>query len=359
MRRLYSKVDVSPHSYERYLFDLVMSSENEFSLSCERTGREAAAGRYLKDIAMKDIEVIRGLFALAPHFNIFSGSIGDTAARFISQAPDELVCFLAGEYHTRGCGALYGSQAFMWDGGAVKVGAPDDISFDSLIGYERQKGRIISNTKAFAAGKPYNNILLFGDRGTGKSSCVKAAFNMFRGEGIRIIELPAGSITHIRSAMEFMRSRGFKFILFLDDLSFEENEYGFRELKAQLEGSLERQPDNVVIYATSNRFHIVKENISDNAGISNEIHLNDTIQEKLSLSDRFGITITFDTPGPEEYLHIAGELLAREGMYIDPDILREQAYRWELSNHGRSGRSASQFVKAVAGGMDGYMDITR
>jgi predicted AAA+ superfamily ATPase len=259
---------------------------------------------------------------------------------------------LAFLYHENGCGALSSSEAYAWEGGIVNLYEPDRVVFDDLIGYEHHKKRIINNTKAFLEGKPCNNILLFGDRGTGKSSCVKATFNMFKNSRLRIIELSKRNISQIQDVMDFIRNRGMKFILFLDDLSFEETEVEYKELKAQLEGGLESQPANVVIYATSNRFHIVRETQSDNTGIKDDIHLNDAIQEKLSLSDRFGITITFDTPSPKEYLNIVRRLLERNDMTADEALLKKLAYRWEIANHGRSGRSAVQFVKSVMGRID-------
>jgi uncharacterized protein len=352
MRHIYSKTDVSPFSYEEYLFDLMMSSENEFSLKCEKSGQRALCNMYLTDVVKKDIGIIRNLFAASPVFNMFDKRSGDISGRFTENNADELLRYLADLYYKNGCGPLQRSAAYIWNKGIDAVRTPDEVSFDSLIGYEYHKRKIINNTNAFIVGKPYNNILLFGDRGTGKSSCVKAAFNMFKDQRIRIVELSKSSIAQIQDAMEFMGSRGFKFILFLDDLSFEENEYGYKELKAHLEGGLECQPDNVVIYATSNRFHIVREAASDNTDVSDEMHLSDAIQEKLSLSDRFGITITFDTPSPKEYINIVKELLAREGIEIEPETMKRLAYRWEISNHGRSGRSAAQFVRSVAGNID-------
>jgi uncharacterized protein len=352
MRQIYSKTDVSPFSYEGYLFDLIMSSENEFSLKCEKSGRRALENTYLTEIVKKDMDIIRDLFKASPRFNMFDKRSGDISVRFTESTSDELLRYLADEYYINGCGPLHRSAAYIWNNGIDAVRMPDKVNFDSLIGYEYHKRKIINNTNAFIHGKPYNNILLFGDRGTGKSSCVKAAFNMFKNQRIRIVELSKSSVEQIQDAMEYMGSRGFKFILFLDDLSFEENEYGYKELKAHLEGGLECQPDNVVIYATSNRFHIVREAASDNADVSDEMHLSDAIQEKLSLSDRFGITITFDTPSPKDYINIVKELLAREGIDIEPETMKRLACRWEISNHGRSGRSASQFVRSVAGSID-------
>jgi len=352
MRRVYPKVGLIPHAFETYIEQAVLSSANRFSLLCEKIGTKALDDSFLVNVVKEDIKIIRGLFEISGKLDFNDGKPGETAGRYLSEGPGDILKYLAEYYYINGCGEPNSSGAYLWDNGIVNVSEPDRVSFDDLIGYEYHKRIIINNTRAFVEDRPFNNILLFGDRGTGKSSCVKAAFNMFKSRRVRIIELSKSCVSQIQDVMKFVRDRGLRFILFLDDLSFEETEYEYKELKAHLEGGLESQPSNVVIYATSNRFHIVRETSQDNLDIKNEIHLNDAIQEKLSLSDRFGITITFDTPNPGQYIDIVEKLLARQGVSADPQKVKTLARRWEIANHGRSGRSAVQFVKAVAGEID-------
>ena len=352
LRNVYRKIGVSPDSCEKYIYDLILSSENEFSLSCEKYGREVIENRFLISVVENDIDVFKELFSFCIKLDRQNEAISELSKFFLKNPNDKIIGCLADTYFRRGCGDLHRSSAYIWDGGLRNVPKPDDVLFDDLIGYNYHKNKIINNTKAFVAGKQFNNVLLFGDRGTGKSSCVKAAFNMFKDQRVRIIEISKSKISQIQDLMQYLGRRGLKFILFMDDLSFEENEYDYKVLKAHLEGGVECQPQNVVIYATSNRMHIVKEAMTDNTGISNEIHLNDVIQEKLSLSERFGITITFDTPSPKDYINIVKELLLREKIKADMNTVQVLAYRWELANHGRSGRSAVQFVKSIIAEID-------
>lgn len=352
LRRIYKQNIVSPHAYEEYLEKKLLSAVNRFSLLCEKQGIKTLEDDYLVMTVKNDLDIIKKLFLLAPDFDLSDKGTGPIARFYIDNSTVHIIEELMKSYYQNGCGELYESLAYAWDGGIINIHEPDLVMFDDLVGYDHHKRKIINNTNAFIEGKPYNNILLFGDRGTGKSSCVKAAFNMFKSSRLRIIELSKKNISQIQDVMDFSRKRGFDFILFLDDLSFEDTEYEYKELKAHLEGGLLSQPENVVIYATSNRFHIVRETQKDNTGITDDIHLNDAIQEKLSLSDRFGITITFDTPTPKEYLNIVKKLLERNNKDADEAVLKKLAFRWEIANHGRSGRSAVQFVKSVIGRID-------
>jgi len=221
----------------------------------------------------------------------------------------------------------------------------DHITFDDLIGYEEQKERIIQNTRQLSAGAATNNILLYGDRGTGKSSMVKAAASAFASEGVRLIGIRREQFRDIPALCETIGSLPQKFIIFVDDLSFEEHETEYKHMKALLEGGVRIQPENVVIYATSNRRHLVTERFSDVDGLNQR----DTAEEKLSLSDRFGITLTFIAPSQKEYLRIVRTLAVRAGLDIDREALERMAIRWAMRGNGMSGRTAKQFIRDLTG----------
>ena len=226
-------------------------------------------------------------------------------------------------------------------GELIGVSNTDDITFDSLVGIEYQKQVLIDNTKAFVSGKAANNVLLFGDRGTGKSSSVKALLNMFCDDGLRIIEMPKHCIKDIPSLSKVLAESPNKYIIFLDDLTFESHETEYRALKVAMEGQLQANPTNVLIYATSNRRHLIRENWSDREG--GEIHVNDQMQETLSLSERFGISLVFSAPNQKEYLNIVSEMLKKHNIQMNADIEKE-AVVWQMNYGGRSARCAKQFV---------------
>jgi len=211
----------------------------------------------------------------------------------------------------------------------------------ALVGIEYQKQVLIDNTKAFVSGKAANNVLLFGDRGTGKSSSVKALLNMFCDDGLRIIEMPKHCIKDIPSLSKVLAESPNKYIIFLDDLTFESHETEYRALKVAMEGQLQANPTNVLIYATSNRRHLIRENWSDREG--GEIHVNDQMQETLSLSERFGISLVFSAPNQKEYLNIVSEMLKKHNIQMNADIEKE-AVVWQMNYGGRSARCAKQFV---------------
>lgn len=264
------------------------------------------------------------------------------------------------EFHKKnGCGIFAKYKAFIWqcsDGATkyVPVKNPDPVRLTDLIDYESERYEVIKNTEYFLKGLPANNVLLYGDRGTGKSSTVKAILNEYHTHGLRVIEIPKNNLVDFQLIVGSLGSRNQKFILFVDDLAFEDNEENYTALKAVLEGSLETKPDNVLIYATSNRRHLIKEKFSDRAGLQygekdDEVRAYDTIQEKLSLSDRFGITVVFSSPDKSRYLHIIEELAARNGLNIDKDELHKEALKWELWYNGRSPRTAQQFITWLKG----------
>ncbi len=264
---------------------------------------------------------------------------------------------LLAHYATAGAGLFAHYLAFRWvraggRGELVGIAHPDPVRLDDLFGYDGERRLLLQNTEQFLAGFPANNILLYGDRGTGKSSTIKALLNEYGERGLRLIEVPRELLGDYSQICNLVRDRREKFILFVDDLSFDEHETSYKGLKAILEGSLEAKPSNLLLYATSNRRHLVQERFSDRHGAANdgdEIHSQDTAQEKLSLSDRFGITITFLAPDQDRYLAIVAALAAQRGLRLAAEELRARALAWAARHNGRSGRSARQFVDHLSG----------
>ena len=220
------------------------------------------------------------------------------------------------------------------------------VKLDDLVGYDIAKQKLIENTEAFVSGRRANNCLLFGDAGTGKSSSIKAIANMYYDRGLRIIEIYKHQFKDLNDVIAQIKNRNYKFIIYMDDLSFEEFEVEYKYLKAVIEGGLEKKPKNVLIYATSNRRHLVNERFSDR---DDALHKSDTMQEKLSLVSRFGCTIYFGLPEKKEYQEIVLELAGREGIDMDKEELLLEANKWEVAHGGRSGRCARQFIDYLLG----------
>lgn len=260
---------------------------------------------------------------------------------------------LANEYAKRtknigkyGYGIYAKNHMFRINGGKiVPVLHPDETMLSDLIGYEREKKTVLDNTKALLEGRAAANILLTGDAGTGKSSTVKAVANELYKEGLRIIEMRKEQLREIPVILDELSDNPLKFILFIDDLSFQKDDDNFSALKAILEGSVSAKSKNVVIYATSNRRHLVKEKFSDREG--DDVHFNDTVQEIISLSDRFGIHITFNKPNKETYLDIVRSLADKKGIKYNPDELEIKAEQFALEKGSRSARAAKQFVESI------------
>ena len=226
---------------------------------------------------------------------------------------------------------------------------PDPVKLNDLIGYEEERKAVVENTVHFLKGYNANNVLLYGDRGTGKSSTVKALLNEFESLGLKMIEVPKAYLSDFPKIISKIRNRPHKFILFVDDLAFEDSEESYTALKAILEGGLESKPNNVVIYTTSNRRHLIKEKFSDRSGLSSgsiddEVRSADAIQEKLSLSDRFGITVTFSSPDKLRYLQIVDGLAKIKKLNVDTALLHKEALKWEHWQNGISPRTARQFI---------------
>lgn len=242
--------------------------------------------------------------------------------------------------------------AFRWEkrgetGYLAPVEHPHLFDLDDLVGVDDAKNEVVRNTAQFVAGLPANNVLLWGERGTGKSSCIKGLLRLFSQKGLRLVEVQKQDLLHITQILPILRGRPWRFILFCDDLSFDEGEASYRELKAILEGGIEARPENVLLYATSNRRHLMPEPMNDNLG--KEIHPEEAISEKLSLADRFGLTLSFYPFSQEVYLAIVEHYANRMGLTIDRDELRKEALRWALFKGQRSGRSARQFMDDLAG----------
>lgn len=250
-------------------------------------------------------------------------------------------------YHQQnGYGIFAKYDVCRWRDGLEGVENPDPISLESLIGYQLQREMVIKNTKSLLEGRRSNNILLYGDRGTGKSSTVKAVFNQFKDQGLRLIELTVNQIHYFPEVLAGL-CPWLKYIIFIDDLAFETKDRDYTSAKALLEGSANALHQNVVVYATSNRRHLVSEYFADRGG---EVHTADSIEETLSLADRFGVTITFLSPSREEYYNIIYSMLDMETLGMTKEEVNKLAQKWEMLYNGRSGRTAVQFVRALQSG---------
>ena len=225
------------------------------------------------------------------------------------------------------------------------------MQLDDLVGYEIAKKKLIDNTEAFVSGKRANNCLLFGDAGTGKSSSIKGILNQYYDRGLRIIEVYKHQFQHLNDVIAQIKNRNYKFIIYMDDLSFEEFEIEYKYLKAVIEGGLEKKPDNILIYATSNRRHLVREKFSDKEERRDDLHASDTVQEKLSLVSRFGVSIFFCAPDKKEFQKIVKVLAERYQIKMPEEELLLEANKWELSHGGLSGRTAQQFIDYLCGKM--------
>jgi predicted AAA+ superfamily ATPase len=364
--------------WQSHVCSLVAGSENVFSLMAERG--ELTDG--LIGLAAREAPVLRGLYladwprleaeaecqprcvadmpaagrAAATPGGSHAGPVGGgrAPAAKLQALRGALTCadgrraaeMLADCYHREGSGIFARSDAFQWKaGGLAEVGRHDPVTFDDLIGYGRQKAKLIENVSLFVGGAAGTNMLLYGDRGTGKSSSVKALLNMFAHRKLRLVALPKDEIGALPELMDALAGRGMRFIIFIDDLSFEENETGYKSFKSALEGGAAPQPPNTLVCVTSNRRNIIKEVWGDREGLE-DVNRNDSIQEKRSLADRFGVVVTYSAPDKAEYLDIVRGIAAKEGLDADLETLAGEAMKWEIRQGGRSGRAARQFVRS-------------
>ena len=250
-------------------------------------------------------------------------------------------------YRANGAGLFARHRAFLWEDGALcPVEQPDCPGADEMLGYELQRNRVIANTRAMLEGNLVNNVLLYGDSGTGKSATVKNLLTLPGFEALRLIEVQKEGLADLPRLIRTLGGRRLKFILFIDDLAFDQDDKTYSALKTILEGGLERRPANVAVYATSNRRHLVREVWSDRSDIEHDgdIHRSDTMEEKLSLASRFGLQIFYPAPTFEEYQQIVSALSEKAGTDLSPEQLRAAAATWQVRSGSRSGRTARQFV---------------
>lgn len=270
---------------------------------------------------------------------------------------DEIFELVTGFYKAYGVGMFGLNKAFRFSSDAEghinfqPINNMEKVMLNDLVGYEIQKKKLVDNTKAFVDGKKANNVLLFGDSGTGKSTSIKAIVNEFYDQGLRMIEIYKHQFKDLSNVIAAIKNRNYKFIIYMDDLSFEEFEIEYKFLKAVIEGGVETKPDNILIYATSNRRHLIKEtwNDRDDVQTDNGMHRSDTMQEKLSLVNRFGVTINYSKPSQKEYFNIVIELARKSGVNMSDEQLCTEANKWELSHGGISGRTAQQFINYCLG----------
>ena len=345
--------------WHNYLTYFLLSNENVFSLSCER--REASEYS-LKFLAEHDFDIFMRLFSFSDtvmelnYIKEFSEKIINTSpiiqlSEKLANAfnSEEFFEYITDFYKKFGVGIFAFNKAFRINENSL-IPVPDknigSVKFNDIVGYEIQKRELISNTEAFLAGRPANNVLLYGDGGTGKSTSVKALLNEYFEDGLRVVEIYKHQFRDILKLTEALRKRNYKFIIFIDDLSFEEHEIEYKYLKAVIEGGIETKPDNVLIYATSNRRHIIRETWNDRSDMEHngDIHRSDTVEEKLSLASRFGIAINYSAPTREEYHEIVLKLAEKSGLKFNRDDLLKAADTWEIRHGGKSGRAARQFI---------------
>ena len=369
--------------WQDYLTFLLLTTENSFSLTAERVG--VSDGSILH-FAMADLAVFRRL--LCWDFSSFEAALGldcfqvlthyraiakpeksyyrsvsalvRKTSRALAQAESTEAFFriVTTCYRDYGVGMFGLNRAFRIRSGAdggvtfLPINNTDKTMLSDLVGYELQKRELVRNTEAFLRGQPANNVLLYGDAGTGKSSCVKALLNEYYDDGLRMIEIYKHQFHDLSAVIAAIKQRHYRFIIYIDDLSFEESEMEYKFLKAVIEGGVETRPDNILIYATSNRRHLVQETWKDRDDMETrgDIHHSDTMEEKLSLSARFGVTINFSIPNRQQYHEIVQALAARQlPRPMDEAELLRLADRWEIRHGGVSGRTAQQFIHYLAG----------
>lgn len=366
--------------WHNYLAFLLVMDENPFTLVSEKVGANDGS---VNCFAKSDFEIFRRLFAydfspietalgidcfsvitdykaVVKKEQIYNKSVSEKVQALSEQIEnaagvDDIYRIVTDFYKAYGVGMFGLNKAFAVereDGGILKaITNTGDMTLDTLIGYESQKQKIVENTEAFVQGRRANNVLLYGDAGTGKSTCIKAVLNQYYDRGLRMIEVYKHQFKDLTDIIAYIKNRNYKFIIYMDDLSFEEFEIEYKYLKAVIEGGLEAKPDNVLIYATSNRRHLIRETWSDRSDMSqDELHRSDTMQEKLSLAARFGVSVFFGRPENKQFYDIVLGLAKREPrIQMSEEELRLAANRWELSHGGKSGRAAKQLIDYLLG----------
>ena len=367
--------------WDNYLAYLLAMTETPFTLVSEKTGANDGS---VNEFAKNDFKIFRELFdydfapmekelgitcfsiienysAVTKQERIFNKEVSEKVQELSTaiektQDVDELYAVITDFYKRYGVGMFGLNKAFRISEDPeedllIPITNTSSVVLDDLVGYEIQKKQLIENTEAFIEGRTANNVLLYGDAGTGKSTSVKAILNQYYGRGLRMIEVYKHQFKDLSRIISRIKNRNYRFIIYMDDLSFEEFEIEYKYLKAVIEGGLEPNPDNVLIYATSNRRHLIRETWSDkNDASKDELHHNDTVEEKLSLANRFGVRIGYFKPSPQEFQNIVRVLASRyPQIKISEQELLLKANQWELRHGGFSGRTAQQFINYIAG----------
>lgn len=378
-----TKFGFDKNLWHNYLTYLIITDENPFSLTYEKAGKQEGT---VNTFAINDFTVFKNLFdfdfspiesaldincfsvltdyhAISKREQIYNKNVSEkvrSLSERIALAADGAEVFdaVADFYRDFGVG-MYGlNKAFRLEGdedtgiSMRPISNMEPVSLEHLVGYELQKQKLVENTEAFVKGKAANNVLLYGDSGTGKSTSIKAIVNKYYDSGLRMIEIYKHQFRYLSRIISEVKNRNYRFIIYMDDLSFEESEIEYKYLKAIIEGGVETKPDNVLIYATSNRRHLIKETWNDrtDSEINGDIHRSETIEEKLSLVNRFGLSIGYMKPSRDEFDTIVMELVERQGnINMTREEILLEAHRWELRNGGISGRTAQQFVNHLSG----------
>ena len=368
--------------WHNYLTFILLTNENSFSMTSEKVGANDGTvnhfakadfavfkklfdfdfGPIEKDLGIDCFTTVCNYHSIPKKERMYNRNVSERVQEIsekIEKAADaeEIFTIVTDFYKAYGVGMFGLNRAFRirhLDDGVefLPINNTDRVMLNDLIGYEIQKKKLIDNTEAFVKGLPANNVLLCGDAGTGKSTSIKALLNEYYGQGLRMIEIYKHQFQDLSSIIAQVKNRNYRFIIYMDDLSFEDFEIEYKFLKAVIEGGMETRPDNVLIYATSNRRHLIKESWSDRNDMENEngMHRSDTMQEKLSLVARFGVTIYYGKPSQKEYFTIVKELRKRyPSITLTDEELCAEANKWELSHGGISGRTAQQFINYMAG----------
>lgn len=370
--------------WHNYLTFYLITNENPFSLTCEKVGANDGS---VNEFAKNDFKVFMNLFNY--DFRPIEAALGINCFSLISdykaivkkelmynknvsekvqalslkletaKDENEFFNYVTDFYKAYGVGMFGLNKAFRVTGGDngvtfTPINNMDKVMLDDLIGYEIQKKKLVENTEAFVQGRKANNALLFGDSGTGKSTSIKAIVNEYYDQGLRMIEIYKHQFKDLSNVIASIKNRNYKFIIYMDDLSFEEFEIEYKFLKAVIEGGVETKPDNILIYATSNRRHLIKETWNDRNDLesNNGIHRSDTIEEKLSLVNRFGCQISYSKPSQKEFFDIVIGLARKNNVKMTDEELMAEANKWELSHGGISGRTAQQFINYCLGGRE-------
>lgn len=368
--------------WHNYLTYLLITDENPFSLTCEKVGANEGSVNFF---AKGDFRAFKDLFdfdfgpmeeklgidcftrlsnykAIGKKELMYNKNVSEKVQALsgrLEQTEDENQFFdvVTDFYRAYGVGMFGLNKAFRIASRTENhvefcpINNMDTVMLDDLIGYEIQKKKLIDNTEAFVEGRKANNVLLFGDSGTGKSTSIKAIVNAYYDRGLRMIEIYKHQFRDLSNVIAQIKNRNYRFIIYMDDLSFEEHEIEYKFLKAVIEGGVETKPENILIYATSNRRHLIKETWNDRNDMEyeNDLHRSDTMEEKLSLVNRFGVQISYSKPSKKEFNEIVIELARRAGLTMSDEALCAEANKWELRHGGISGRTAQQFINYLQG----------